>query len=394
MIRIGLFLAASFISAFGDYLLFFSLPNGLGIESGDYRLAVLAWLIPGISVFFAGFFDRRISDRLHSTREDYAKLLLVVAGIEVLTAIAALVFRDKPVTVVLICLFLFLYAFVKEGIPRLLYTVSIYRYFAADKDYERIAGFKSSMDIMAVLFGTLAASHLVSLGQWRTALLIDAASFVVLGLVLWLAGRTPLESPADAASRQNKVGESVSVWGLRWILFAVPALHGINALSINYLPLINDKLGVLDVSSSIAMIAFLRFPGLLAGMFFGKISRAIQPTVLMALMTILYLAASFLFLILPAQWTFIAVVLIGGLNMGLGGPADVSIRNRLPTPELIRFNALVLRLLAGFQVVACLAALCLFSKEEVYLERRLGLMVLTIAVAAAVTWWWSRQRFQ
>ncbi|MFL5346856.1 MAG: MFS transporter [Hyalangium sp.] len=375
VLRAAGFLASSFLSSMGDFLLVFSLPNGLGLERNDSRYAVLAWMIPAISVFAASFWHKRVVQRHTSARKDYALLLMGIALFELFVAVLSALYRGPVATLLFACLFLFGYAFGKEGIPRLLYAVSVYRFFVEDKHYSRMAGLSDGLNILAALSGMLVASRIVALGEWRLALMLDALTFVVLAAALWFLGRDlppPEAAPAPPAGQPAAVeaptGSAVDWKSLRAIAVAVPMLHAINAVYVNYLPLINQTLSLRTASASIVLIALLRLPGMLSGLFFDRIRALVRPERIVRLQPWLYCGASLLFLLVPGMPSMLLVWLLGGLNGGFYNPADYTLRNQLQGGALVRFNTLVMRGLALFQLAGCLVALYLFSLPQLRLD--------------------------
>mgnify|MGYP001560630012 CR=1 FL=1 len=365
MSRQSIFLAASFISSFGDFILVTSLPHGLGFESGNIQFAVIAWLFPAMAVFGASFFARSVARRHNSARTDYAKLLLAVAIIEILTAVAAIHYREPMQALVLSIIFVIGYAFIKEGIPRLLYQVTMYRFFVGDADYARLVGLKSALDIVAALSGMLFASQLVALGQWRYGLLIDATTFVIFALVLLFAGRD-FHAPKPVAHGQTGATAAPARptidWGsLRWVLIGVPLFHAVNALFPNYFPLISTKLGFMNIGASIVLIAVVRLPGVLSGIFYSHVSAKVPPRFWVRALLISYCAVGFTFLAFPSAVTMSYVVLFAGLNIGIHLPSDIMLRNQLTGDDLVHFNTIVLRWLAVFQFAACCLAIWLYS---------------------------------
>lgn len=203
--RLLLFLIASFVSVMGDTLLVFAVPIGLGLETRDLSATAFIWLVPTVSMFTATFLQKQVVNRRHSARTSYASIVMSVAILELVVAFFAMRGTSSLELKIFIGLFVLGYAFIKEGIPRLLYVVSVYNYFGEAEDYSRIAGLSAALNTLAALAGTLLASLLISKGSWKYALLIDAASFLVLGCTLFFAGRDPkLEVESVKLSRSAK----------------------------------------------------------------------------------------------------------------------------------------------------------------------------------------------
>ena len=359
--RAFIFLLSSFLSAVGDSVLVFAVPVGLGLETRDLRSAVLMWLIPAVAMFISSFFSTRMERRLHSARTDYGKLLLAIATLELAISGAALHFRTPFQTVALISGFVFLYALAKEGIPRLLYVVSVYRYFVEPKGYTQIAGVSTGLNIGAAFVGTCFAGWLVATGSWRVALVFDATTFVIFGLAVLFFGRDPGQSPAADSNLETK-GLSLQTCGrLKGIQIFVPLLFGVNALIWNYLPLLSERLTLLNSSTSIFVIGFLRLPGMFSGLFIQRILKTLSAGKILIGLPALFLLGSLVFSAAPSVILFSILILFQGLISGLYWPVDFSVRNDLSGGNLIRFNTTVLRKLAITQFLGCLLALWVYS---------------------------------
>lgn len=382
------FLGASFFSTFGDVLLVTAVPFGVGVETGGIQVTLTFWLVPALAVLAASLLGGYVHRRAHTARADYTRLLFGIAVLEAVTAVLALRFRGPVSTVLLCTLFVALYAFAKEGIPRLFYTVSVYRYFISSSGYAKLAGRKAGLDIVAALTAALTAAALVDGGTWRYALVVDAATFVVLGATLLVAGRddVPEEVPrnepprADTASLEAPARRALRS-GLAAVLVAIPLLHGVNASFINYLPLINEQLGVLSVAASLALLAVLRLPGMVLGLAYDRVQRLVDPTVWVAVLPALYVALALAYLAFPSALAYYAILVVGGLNVGVLAPSDAVLRNHLPHDVLVSYNTLVLRWLGVFQAGACLAVLVILNTAGLDL-RLLGLAVVTSVVLA------------
>lgn len=384
--RATAFLSATFVSTFGDILAITAIPFGVGLETGNINSTVIFWLIPALAVLGASFLGNRIRRRSATARTDYARLLLAIAAMEVVVAVFALQLRDGTSTLVLSILFVSVYAFAKEGIPRILYTVAMYRYFVRPDEYAKLAGRKAALDIAAALGAVLVASFVVAAGTWRYVLLFDAVTFVALALTIQRMGRDDLAAEVTVATPATRTPGTEPLPnplralrpGLISILIAVPLFHGVNAAFVNYLPLINEELGILSAATSIGLLAVLRAPGMLLGLAFGKLSARVSPRVWTVTLPTAYVLAALSYLVSPNIWSVYALLMLAGLNIGVYGPADATIRNQIPGDLLINFNVIVLRWLGVFQATAAVAAMVVFSSPGIDL-RWLG-----VIVAAAV----------
>lgn len=371
----------------GDTLTVTAIPFGVGMETGNINTAVIFWLIPALAVLGASFFGNRVRRRQATARVDYARLLLGIAVMEVVIAVLALQLRDSSATLLLSILFVTSYAFAKEGIPRILYSVAMYRYFVGPAEYAKLAGRKAGLDIAAAICGVLVASFVVAAGTWRYVLLFDSVTFVVLAWTIWRVGRDDIPAETSSAATESTEADGGSPAmstqralrpALVSILVAIPLFHGVNAAFINYLPLVNEKLGVLTAATSIGLLAVLRTPGMLLGLAFGRISTLVPPRVWTIALPAVYVIVAFTYLASPNVWSVYALLLLAGLNIGVYSPADNTIRNQIPEDQLISFNVLVLRWLGVFQAVASVSAMVVFSSTS------LDLRWLGVIVAASV----------
>ena len=385
-----IFLFSSFLSTVGDMLLVFAVPAGLGLETNDIRSAVLMWLIPAVAMFLSSFLNKKIEGRPHSVRTDYGYLLVGIAVLELIISVLALKLKTPHQTLVLITGFVFLYAVAKEGIPRLLYLVAVYRFFVDQNGYTKMAGLSNGLNIFASFLGVAFAAFLISKGVWRVALIIDAVTFVVFGLAILLvgidapSGRT--ESP-DAAKDSKNIEAVPLAGGLGTVAMVVPLLFGINALVWNYLPLLSQRFSVVGASTSILLISVLRLPGLLAGITLDKILKWLPLERLVRIVPTIYFSLSVVFIMWPHVITLALLIVAQGALSGIYWPSDFSIRNMMSHATQVQFNTIVLRRLAIFQFLACCAALWIYSPnhqfQSIYVVLTLaGLIALIFFVGA------------
>lgn len=369
--RLFAFLFSQFVSGVGDALLLFAFPAGLGMEFNDIRPAVLLWLIPGIAMFLSSFLAKVISKRVAVARKDYGKLMITIAIIELVTASLTFHFDSKLATILLSGIFVFFYAFAKEGLPRLFYCVSIYRYFGEDASYNKLLGYSTSINILAGLVGTIFASYLVFQRSWRTGLLIDAITFLLIGFVVLffgrdVAGTTENEEKEDIECQKNDRKEILSSDSrLRIIFYTAPILFCTNALAWNYISLIAKDLKVFEVSMGIFLIAILRLPGILAGAYFYKIFQLIPQKFLLITPPFLAILSNILFLTFPTKFLFSTSILFQGFVYGVYWPTDTGVRNEISNQnELIVFNSRLLKRLSLYQLASCILALFIYSKTN------------------------------
>ena len=361
--RIALFLFASFLSSVGDYLLLFAVPIGLGLETNDLRATVLMWLVPAVAVYLSSFFHRKIENRESSGRLDYVKIILSVAVLELVVAFAALSATNKGDVTLLVALFIFFYAFIKEGLPRLLYIVSVYKYFVYDDEYMKIAGLNHSLGIVAGLGGTFLAAMFIDSGDWKLALLVDGITFVIFGLAILFFGTNPKVENNGSEIKNVASTLDVNRNDLLWILTGVAILPIANSLVWNYLPILSGQYQLVSASTAIAMIALLRMPGMIGGFFLEKTSRVISVSKLIRVIPIVNTSVSILFVIFPSVLFMVLLSLVQGCVTAIYWLLDYTIRSKLPHKELVRFNVIALRRIAFFQFASCLCAIVVFTKK-------------------------------
>lgn len=364
--RTFIFLTSSFLSAIGDTLLEVAVPAGFGLETKDIRSAVLMWLIPAVAIYLSSFFKNIMISRANSIRTDYAKLLLSVSILEIIISFCSLELRSSAQTLVLITLFVFLYALAKEGIPRLLYLVAVYRFFIEPEGYTKIAGKNTGLNILAEFIGTVIAAFLVVRGHWRVSLVLDALSFVVFGLAIYYCGIDPNKKNTlkNNETENNIISEKSKSIIVNYIPVVVPLIFAVNALVWNYLPLLSEQILHFNAFHSILLISFLRIPGLFSGFFLSKISKFITIEHLIQTIPVLYIIFSLFFVLRPSFFSLSLLIIGNGIVSGAYWSADYSIRNKLNHTILVQYNTTVLRRLAIFQFIACCFAVFLYSPEK------------------------------
>ncbi len=365
--RLIVFLISSFLSAVGDSLLLFAVPVGLGLETGHLRYSVMMWFIPAIAIFISSFLHNHVARNRSSARTNYALIVLSVAALEIIISLLAMRPSMQSHIGPLLCVFVFGYAFIKEGIPRLLYVVSVYRYFGEPQDYQKIAGLNHGLNILAGIAGSLFAALLVASGSWKLALLLDAVTFLIFGLVLKFFGTDPVEPVAmeiektvePTSSIPSLIAQPSTIFFS--ILFGTMLLPIANSLVGNHLPLLAEKFSLASASAGIMLIALLRLPGILGGLVISKITRYVSQHSIIKFVPILNAAFSLLFVVFPHLVTFCLLIVAQGIVAGLYWPTDYSVRNNLNHADLVKFNMIALRRLAVAQFVTCCAALFIFE---------------------------------
>lgn len=389
MKRSSIFLFASFLSAFGDALLVCSVPYGLGAERADVRFAVIMWLFPAIAIFAAALFSPLVKKRESTARRDFGTILLVVAAIEIAFAF---LLSDRSASsqrvLFLSSMFVILYAFTKEGIPRIFYNVAVYRFFFSENDFSKAAGLKASLDIAAFALGGFTAAYLISGGNWRLAFAVDAATFLVLGLTLLFAGRdNPHESKAQrVTSAEVQSTFPHSSWGHALIVpAAVAVLYGVAGIAGNYVPLVADQYGITSASMGIALLILFRLPGMVVGLKIQPIVQKIGAARIVFWVPFLSAGCISLFLAFPNQWSLGLSFVVSGIVIGLYNPADIMLRNSLPSEQMFELNAFATSAMALSQFVGCMVAMVAFSGIGKIEPRLVVLAAIPLFIALVFT---------
>ncbi|EDM66666.1 hypothetical protein PE36_03099 [Moritella sp. PE36] len=358
------FLGISFLSSFGDSLLVIALPIGIGVETGDIRIALIAWLVPSLAMFISSFFGKIVKQRKHTERKDYALLLLAISCIEIFFGGLVFVLTEKWSMIILIAGFVFLYAITKEGITRLIYNVSIYKFFCDDENYTKVSGRKAGLDIVAGILGVLMASYLISTGDWRFALIIDALTFLLLSLCLLYVGHDVKNKEAIIGEVENtkKVTSSVKIQ-IFWVALGMPLLHAVNASYAYFQSLIVERADIMTAAQSVLIMTLLRLPSLIGGFYFERIIKVMSLVRIVSFFPCAYLLASIIFIMYPSMYTMLTTMFLGGISIGLYNPACVNILNSIERHQAVEANIIILRAIGLFQGIACLISMYLYSGE-------------------------------
>jgi Bacterial extracellular solute-binding proteins, family 5 Middle len=161
-------------------------------------------------------------------------------------------------------------------------------------------------------------------------------------------------------------------------IHSVPLIIGIQSLFWTFVPLLSVKLGIGTTSRNIYLLAIFSLPGLLLGYFFGKFSRKIDTDVFISCTPFVVVGVSCLFLIYPSEASYILLVVIWGLVRGLYWPSDTLARSRIPTDDLVQFNAKMLQRFSLAQLVACCVSLIVFSYEDFRYNLLSSILIFTI----------------
>ena len=398
-----MYFATSFLSVVGDGLFYFGLPMGLGVSTGSVANALLIFIVAPVVVLATTLLAPLMAKRTASARSDYAWLLIGLGLIEVVVAHFALGAKDQ--TLVYLCVsFVVLYAIVKEGLPRLFYNVSIYRYFFDDQAYEQAVGIDKGLNIAGMLIGTALAGWLIASESWQYVMIIDAATFLIFGACVLLLGKDVADKitvPGGTGAESTlpitpaSITKSADAPRLALspvensILLANTVMIGVQSLFWPILPLVADSLGVGETSTNIYLNAALSLPGIIIGMFFSRIVTIVSKSTIVLVAPSLAILSTGLFLAVPNLLTMSIIFLVGGLFAGVFESADYSIRNMMATMKQIKFNTVVTRYCAVAQIIsACCAYFFLDSPEIIKY-----LMLLT--VATGLLWYLniSRNRY-
>ena len=371
------------MSSFGDMLLVCALPAGLGIDTNDIRSAVLLWMIPALAMYASSCCHSLVSSRVVKARKDYAFLLIIISAIEVITSIIAIITNSPLVLIVACSVFIFFYAFIKEGVTRVFYNVQVYRFFTTDGNYAKLAGWHNAFEILAKTLGGIAAGFLVFSGAWKLALTIDAITFFLLGCVLLIVGRDarPCSMPTPT---QPKIIFSVKEYCflLKSINVTMPLLFGLNALGWNYITLILDDLAIVDVSQAIYVSTILQVPGMIVGASFGRLKSVIPITHFILTIPIFFFLSVIMFFYFPTVEIFYLSAFLVGIVYGLLWPAERYVKSLMGNKNMINYNQMVLKRHSFFQLLSCILSLFIFSLTEFSHVVVISSMVVVLLITA------------
>lgn len=376
-----LFLLASFISSLGDYVLLYAVPAGLGLETADIRSAVSMWLIPAVAMYLSSYLSRFVSKRELTSRTDLGRLYLAIGVLEIIFAILVFFCTSKLQVLITVCFFVFFYAFAKEGIPKLFYMVSIYRYFVSATQYTKLASTNAGLGVLASILGTLFAGGLLATGNWKFGLLVDAITFFIFGTIILFYG-SDIKSQEEVTQRiQDSAVSSDTAIALNRVYLILPVFFCINAISWNYFPLLVQSLDIASVANSVYFIALLRTPGLILGLRYTTIFKNLRKSSIIAIVGFFYFLSIFAFLISPSKTLFAITILAQGLFSGVYWPTDLATRNQLGSKPQILFNTSVLKSLSSFQFIGCLLALLLFADTNASMAK---LPIIFVGISAFI----------
>jgi hypothetical protein len=385
--RSYLFLLVSFLSAFGDSVMLFTVPNGIGLDFSDVRPAVFMWLIPAVAMYLSSFTGKIFQARQKSERVDFGGVFLIIALIETITSI--IIINSTNSLFILICsfVFVFFYAFIKEGIPKLFYDVQVYRYFCNDENYSQFVGKVFATQIIAYILSGICSFFLLKGFSWKYALMIDAITFVIYGLTIIFIGKNykkenkTLKIDFDQKTeKEYQLKEILKKSDFFKIALAVPLIFGLNALSWNYLPIIADLYDVSTIPFSVLLLATLRIPGIVVASYHHKLSNLFNTSKMMIYAAGIFFSLNFIFHLFPSTYLLYFVFFSQSFLISFYWPTDTLIRSRLSRDELFNFNIYVLRKLSVFQFLACIYTLVAYTSN---FSRELTLIAFPIFIAAS-----------
>lgn len=365
----NIFYAGSFLSYIGDGLLLYALPTGLGLTTGEISSTVLMFLIPGFAVLISTFLSNYISKRQDQSKNDYAKLLLVIGAVELIVGSLAF-YTNDPFNLTIICsVFVALYAFSKEGISRLFYSVQVYKFFCKNRDYQNVVSTDFSLRVLALLLAGIVSSFLVNDHNWKYALFFDAITFIIMGLLIVCIGKQPNESNSKI---QNDEGSSKATGQptnnielerkLKYIMSVVPTRFYFGALFFPYLPIIAEKMQISMAANNLVISTLISVPIIVA----SKKAARIFPNAIYGLIgipSLLYLAG-LAFILYPNFYTMVLAMFVYSVNSNVFPVFDYPIRNQLSNQRQIDFNTRLTRRMAIAQAVGCVIAFNIFKQDS------------------------------
>lgn len=351
------FYFATALSALGDSFLYFGLPFALSVKTGSLGASVALYIVPAISMLASIKLASWLKKRIAFAKNDYAKILILLGLIEVGFSVLLLASSSLFFQVLITYLFILVYAFLKEGIPRLFYVYSVYSYFCETKDYQKVAGRHQGIVITASLIGVAISGFLSQGNTWKYALLFDAISFATLGITLLRFGTDPHNQNVDVEHKRLKSLKSLRITKLlKYIYLSSGATVFISSLFWPYLPFISKLLKIDNTGITFFLLAVLRAPGLVSSLYLDKITQlANTKKILFSLPLILYTSIA-IFFILPSIYTMALMIFSFGTMSGIYYPLELSYRKNILGDNLIDFNAATLRFFSISQLAGTLSA--------------------------------------
>ncbi len=378
------FLVLHFISSFGDALLYFALPLGLGLATEDIRSTILMFFIPGLAMRFSALFTEIIKKRFKSVAFDYGVLLLVLGVVEIVTAFLVVTSLSKEnshyLVVTYAAIFVFIYAFLKEGIPRILFSVNIYSYFVSPKDYQKAISYGHITRILATFLGGLTAGLILYQQNWYLAFFIDAASFLIFGIGLIILtkkfnpkdpslfdqkGQGKAEQTKADTADQKQVYDSITKPeknALYLFLYVIPLMSFVSCLYYPYINYLLEKLNIAKTYQGVYLVSFAGLVVSLLNLVLAKSNMAkkfnLWTTVFIPLVFIVF---TIIFCFQPNFISYLVLVIFSYSYGTIFNTFDYALRAKLPNNEMVNFNRLVLEKFSNAQITSCLFALFFYS---------------------------------
>jgi hypothetical protein len=367
-----LFLFGSFLSSVGDFTFIFSIPTGLVKETNLANILPFFWLIPAAVMYFALLTKKYFVKRANNIRKDYSYLLFFIGIIEVLYSILLYCFNSLDFILISCVFFIIIYAFFKEGIPRISFNSTVYNLFCHKQHYLKLAAQKGSFDLLGSILGIFISAYLVEANLWRFALIIDAVTFLIFGLIIFLAGKQkPInQSTFDNLFTFNKHALTIKNMEncLLYVLLAIPLVYYVNALYQNYMPIINNELGLLSFSTTILIISIIRSHIIVLSCFIDKLCNKIYWDNVLLGFPMLYVLISLLFLLLPCHFTMLLTIIMSSFFVGIFLPLSLNIINYLNYDVMLEFNTRLGKRIAIFQMTGCVISIIIFHFYGFYKE--------------------------
>ncbi len=335
------------------------------------------FMIPGIAIKLSTFLSGIVKNRVEHARRDYSRLLTILGILELLISFLLI----KGANQILLCsLFVFVYAFLKEGIPRLLFSISIYSYFVEPKELTKTISLGHVVKIFATLTGSLLASFLIKKMNWEYSLVIDAITFLLMSLGLIALGK---DNISNRKEKSNDIGEDLDRQEiltsnesriLELISFFIPVISFISCLFFPYINILLERYNVTQSYHGVASTALIGFSVSILNIFYSKrkthqlnniIIKGIPPT---------FIILSVLFNMNPNFFLFILITTASSSYNSVFNTVDYSIRSKLPLIKMIDFNTKVTRKFSLAQIGSCFTALIYYSYD--FPSYYLGLAIL------------------
>lgn len=358
------FLILHSISSLGDGLLYFGLPVGLGLSTNDIRSTILMFLIPGIAIKLSSFLSSIISKRGKKSRLDYAKLLIILGLIEVIISIPLFYNIEKTTTIILCSCFVFIYAFLKEGIPRLLFSIEVYRYFCDLEDYKKLVSYGHVARMAFTFIGSLLASYLLMKKSWEYSLLIDSMTFIIYGLGLLFLGKDVEDIPINEKrdiKEESITLESANFTPLNHLIYIIPLMAFVSCLFYPYINVLIEYYGLGKASIGVGFTALVSFLVAIINLYYSKASSESWDRIILYIIPAVFIILSVGFNLYPSILFYVLITFAAQAYYSIFNTSDYNFRIKLPKDEMIKYNTRITRYFSIAQIISCIFALAYFS---------------------------------